>query len=289
MTRFSLTRKDVARVVDVESAMEFGWPVAEDYEVAEDPRNGEEVIRYVGGHKYTSNKPLVDGGFFLDFARSWQSPRRCLSWVRTFGLLTRERERLGDPLPVCAFVAEAEEAHRALALYEAVRAGDSAAIRPRIRRRRMERDPESGPGKPSTFAKVFVDGREIPVIEDAEGELAHRVVILIGVIALEALVNEKLDRVRFRFGKNLEHPRPLSGRYTPVMGWAVPDLLAAAWFQFAIIMGDSRPLQTCPFCGELYPPSRSTQKTCGKDRCRKRSSRQKKAQRERDGGQTESR
>ncbi len=134
-----------------------------------------------------------------------------------------------------------------------------------------------------------MDGRKIPVIEYAEGELTHKVVISIGVIALEALVNEKLHRVRFHFGKNLDHPRPLSGTYTPVMGWAIPDLLTAAWFQFAMIMADSRLLQTCPFCGELYPRSRSTQETCGKDRCRKRASRQKKVQRDRAGGQTESR
>jgi hypothetical protein len=284
-----LTRKDVARVLDVESAMGFGWPVAEDYEVVEDPLGGGEVIRYVEGCDYTRNKPLVDGGFFLDFARSAQSPKRRSSWVRTYGLLTRKQDRLGDRLPVREFVAEAEEAQRALTLYEAVRAGDSDAIRPRISRRRIERNPESGPGKPSPFAKVFVDGREIPVFEYAEGELARKVVISIGVLALEALVNEKLDRVRFHFGENFEHPRPLSGTYTPVMGWAIPDLLTAAWFQFAMIMGDSRPLQTCPFCGELYARSRSTQETCGKDRCRKRASRLKQAQREHDRGQTESR
>lgn len=72
-----------------------------------------------------------------------------------------------------AFVSEVEEAHRALTLYEAVRAGDAEAIRSRIERRRVERDPESGPGKPSPFADVFVDGKEIPVFKFAEGKLSH--------------------------------------------------------------------------------------------------------------------
>lgn len=275
MTRFRLSRKDVSKVLDPESAMGFGWPVAEDYEVVEEPQSGKEVIRYIGGYKYSTNKPLADGGFFLNLAKSWQSPKLRLSWVRAYGLPRCDQDDLGDPMPVDALVAEAKEAHRALTLYEAARAGDAEAVRSRIERRRVEREPESGPGEPSPFADVFVDGKEIQVVNLAEGKLSHKEVIRIAVYALEAMVNEKLAGLRFRFGANFGHPRPLAGTYMPSMGWAIPDLLTAAWFQFAMIMADSRPLKTCDFCGDLFAPSRSTQETCGKDRCRKKASRKK--------------
>ncbi len=199
--------------------------------------------------------------------------------MQDYGLLTRESNRLGDPIPVYEFVAEAEDAHCALTLYEAVRARDTAAIRRRIKRRRIERHPESGPGEQSPFAEVFVDGEKIPFHPRAEGELTDEEVVSAGAHALETLVNEKLAGVRFHFGEDFEHPRPLAPYYMPVLGWNIPNLLTAAWFQFAWIMSDSRPLSICPYCGEKYPVSKSNQQTCGKDRCRKKKSRQERAQR----------
>lgn len=57
------------------------------------------------------------------------------------------------------------------------------------------------------------------------------------------------------------------------------DLLSAMWLMFLWeVVGEVRPYR-CPGCGEWFDPRRSTRKTCG-DRCRKKMSRSKMKDRE---------
>lgn len=222
-----------------------------------------------------STNPLADPDFFLSFAHCEAGPSAALAWTKAYGLLTTSKNRFGDPITVPEFLKEVEKARRAMDLYADIRAADADSLRGLITRERIS--PDDGP--PGRFAHAFVHGTDAHHVVDADGEADDETAFSVAVNALRLTLEEKLSGLRYSLAYSSERGLSLGG-YALVPDWGIPDLLTAAWFQFSLIVADSRPLHTCPYCGKRTPILRGDDKqTCGGDRCKKANQRHKKRSR----------
>jgi hypothetical protein len=254
---------------------------------------------YPQGAGCKPTQPLEDPDLFLSFAmlgaRRGLSDESILSWVDEYGLFQRKEAdhpypRLQDgkinqaPITVRQFKSEVRKAHEALTLLRQIRDKECDKLRKRLGYRRIYyADPPDGyPRKDgsSRFAKVVLDGKELPVQVLANGELSNEDTLAAAVRSLEYLVEQRMygSGVMLAFGTNFDHPRPLSPStpgfpaYRPRLTPRCPDLEGALWFQFAALMEDRRPWRNCEGCGQLFIATRPDKWVC-KPACRSKKKR----------------
>jgi hypothetical protein len=194
-----------------------------------------------------------------------------LRWVHKHGLLRLEdpnadRLSLQNQAPITPeeFREEARRAYDALTLFEAIRSKNWASLRPRINRMRV--------APSSSLAVVYLDGRPVPVMKEADSELSGEDVWVVAVNALEHFVSENLKGINLDFDHVSGHPHPQEV-YRPRLVVSIPDLHSAIWYQFARLMADTRPVKYCVVCDQPIPRPRKNRETCS-DACRQRKKRQ---------------
>ncbi len=257
------------------------WQVAEGYVVYD----GEIRPDYeAGGWKTEWYRPLADQNLFLSFSRlgalgNELSEAAILNWVRKRGLLqlkdqNEDRRSLDNqaPITLSAFREEADQAYKALTLFNAIRSGDFDALRSRISY--VPVDPLGRPVK-SGDAYVHVDGSPVPMMRMAGSETSDVFVRIEAIHGLEYFVSSRLTGLNLYFDAESGHARPREV-YRPKLALNIPDLWRAIWYQFALLMSDTRPTKFCEFCeGPIFHP-RSNQRTCS-DACRQAKRRRQKA------------
>ncbi len=257
-----------------------GWAVAEKYyEYGETIYPDREA-----GWKWTTDKPLADSNLFLSFSRlggrGENLPNAAiLRWIHKHGLLwlkdpNANRFSFDNQAPItCSeFREEARRAYEALTLFEAIDSKNCDELRSRISKKRTY--PPDGPGE-GDAADVYLDGLPIPMSRRASSELDDEDALLAAQVGLEWFVKVRLRGLDLSFDRFSGHPGPQEV-YRHRLVFSIPDLYSAIWYQFACLMGDSRPIKFCEACGAPMFHAHQGKKVCDKT-CRQRKHRQKKA------------
>jgi predicted nucleic acid-binding Zn ribbon protein len=266
-----------------EAMMAFSWPVARRYVL----RDGKIRPDFEAGElKPSLNSPLTDSDLFPSFSRlgalgDGLSEDAILRWVHKYGLLQVKDPNANllaaenqAPVTPSEFREEASHAYKASTLLNAIHSEDYGALRSRISCEPIDPPRGSGESRPayaSGPAYVYVDGLPILMMRARGGEPTDKMVRTEAKFGLESFVSLRLKRLDLVFDAESGHPRPHEV-YRPKLVVHIPDLWRAIWYQFALLMSDTRPVKYCEVCeGPIFRP-RSDQTTCSA-RCRKRKSR----------------
>jgi len=279
--RTKIKQTDFDNLVEEGSDLAFKWPVARRYSI-------------ISGQIFAADDKAIDTfplfqypHLFLSFARLGKdgepSEQRILKWVRRHGLLTRqdperqqEPESWGDnpqePLKPAAitvreFRSEVRTAYQLLTLYAEIRARDTEAVM-----RRFIQRPDTRPHAEYTFVDRYLlryqqtlGQRYRAELDSAVGWDSETIHFKHGLDILIRCVNRKLENVRPLMEQNWwDVPPAGSTSLGLVRWWRCPDLLAAMYLQFYLLITDKTPMRICanPNCRMPFPAPRKDKRFC---------------------------
>ncbi len=275
-----IRRADFENLVEEGNDLAFEWPVARRYRVI-----AGQIIAI--DEETTTLFPLFQyPHLFLSFARLGKdgepSEQRILGWVHRYGLLTRrdpeseEPESWGDSpqemieperITVSEFRTEVRTAYQLLTLYVEIRARDTKAVM-----RRFIDPPEPWPRTSDTLLDRHLSRYERAfgekyrtALDNAAGLDSQLIHFKHGLDILIRCVNRKLEKVHPLLEQNWWEPPPAgSTSIGLVRWWHCPDLLAAMYLQFYLLITDKAPMRICanPHCRMPFLAPRKDKRFC---------------------------
>lgn len=225
-------------------------------------------VRY---NQFKAARPLQESDLFFSFAKlaahGEPSEAKIKQWVLRFGLpkwglewdpgaVTKAGKALKYPhvadMPVRKFREEAQYAHDLLSIYLAIREGDAASIKVRMKT-----------SVPKTsliheFREEFKHNRRkwgLRTYRDDSREVRDTMILLAAQVALGEITSRLIADIRPRVG--IQRGEGL------MPSWECLDLPSAIYLQFYLMVTKHKPIRHCEYCDEPFEATRRDKKVCG--------------------------
>lgn len=278
--RTRIREADFDNLVEEGNDLAFKWPVAEGYRIIAGQ------IFAIDAQAKTIFPLFQYPHLFISFARLGKdgqpSEQRILDWVHRYGLLTRQDPEPEEPeswgncpratpepanLKVSEFRTEVRAAYQLLTLYAEIRARETEAVM-----RRFIDPPETWPHAANTLVDRHLlryqeayGQRYRAALDSAAGLDAETIHFKHGLDILIRCVNRKLEKVRPLLEQNWwDQPPAGSTSVGLVRWWHCPDLLAAMYLQFYLLITNKTSIRICanPNCRMPFPARRKDKLFC---------------------------